>query len=98
MDVFEKVYYMRAMAGAAAGVIVGFAIPVGFDQNTSISMVVGIAIVSYIISVAIGKSIAKNVPNDKRKKVAMDGVIPFIFLLLVFMILVYTALHQSIVS
>lgn len=91
---------MRAIVGAAAGVIAGFVIPFDclnppVDQNTSIVIVVGIAIVSYIISVVVGKGIAKNVPKDKRKKVAMDGIIPFIFLLLVFMILVYTALHQS---
>ncbi|MGI0036012.1 MAG: hypothetical protein ACRD98_09105, partial [Nitrososphaera sp.] len=55
-----------------------------------------IAIVFYIISVGVGKGIAKNVPKDKRRKVAMDGIVPFIFLLLTFMIIVYTALHVSI--
>jgi hypothetical protein len=35
------------------------------------------------------------VPRDKRKKVATEGIMPFIFLLLTFMIIVYTALHQS---
>jgi hypothetical protein len=35
------------------------------------------------------------VPKDKSKKIATEGIIPFIFLLLTFMIMVYTALHQS---
>jgi hypothetical protein len=37
------------------------------------------------------------VPKDKRRKVATEGIVPFIFLLLTFMIIVFTALHQSIV-
>jgi hypothetical protein len=40
---------------------------------------------------------AKNVPKDKRRKVATDGIIPFMFLLLTFMIIVFTALHQDMV-
>jgi hypothetical protein len=51
--------------------------------------------VFYFASLAIGRRIAKNVPKDKRKKVATEGIMPFIFLLLAFMIIVYTALHQS---
>jgi hypothetical protein len=55
------------------------------------------AIVFYFISLGIGKGIAKNIPKDKRRKVATEGIMPFIFLLLAFMIIVYTALHQSVV-
>ena len=96
MDVFDRVYYMRAVIGAVAGIIAGFAIPVEFDQTTSVGIAVLIAIVFYFVSFGIGKSIAKNVPKDKKRKVALDGIIPFIFLLLTLMILVFTALHQSI--
>ena len=96
LDVFDRVYYMRAVIGAVAGIIAGFVIPVEFDQATSVGIAIIIAIVFYFLSFGIGKSIAKNVPKDKKRKVALDGIIPFIFLLLTFMILVYTAIHQSI--
>jgi protein-S-isoprenylcysteine O-methyltransferase Ste14 len=96
LDVFDRVYYMRALAGVAAGVIAGFVIPMEYDQYTSALVVLLIAILLYVISYLIGKEIAKNVPKEKRRKVATDGIIPFIFLLFTFMIIVYTALHQSI--
>ena len=74
LDIFERLYYMRALAGVTA-ILVGM--------------------VFYFASLAIGRRIAKYVPKDKRKKVATEGIMPFIFLLLAFMIIVYTALHQS---
>ena len=96
MDIFDRVYYMRALVGVAAGIVAGAVIQVEYDQNTSVGIAILIAIVFYFVSFGIGKSLAKNVPKDKRRKVALDGIIPFIFLLLTFMIIVYTALHQSI--
>ncbi len=97
MDIFERVYYMRALVGVAAGAVAGFVIPIEVDQVASVGTAVIIAIVFYIISIGIGRSIAKGVPKDKRRKVATEGIVPFIFLLLTFMIIVFTALHQSIV-
>ena len=88
---------MRALVGVAAGAIAGFVIPIEVDQVASVSTAVIIAIVFYIISIGIGRSIAKGVPKDKRRKVATEGIVPFMFLLLTFMIIVFTALHQSIV-
>jgi peptidoglycan/LPS O-acetylase OafA/YrhL len=95
LDIFERVYYMRAIVGIAGGILAGFVIPVAFDQYTSIATAVIIGIVFYFASLAIGRRIAKNIPKDKRRKVATEGIIPFIFLLLTFMILIYTTLHQS---
>ena len=86
---------MRALVGVAAGIVAGVVIPVEFDQYTSVVTVILIGMVFYLTSLGIGRRIAKNVPRDKRKKVATEGIMPFIFLLLVFMIIVYTALHQS---
>jgi uncharacterized membrane protein YjjP (DUF1212 family) len=97
LDIFERVYYMRALVGVAAGVVAGIVIPIEFDQVASVSTAVIIGIVFYIISIGIGRGIAKGVPKDKRRKVATEGIVPFIFLLLTFMIIVFTALHQSIV-
>ena len=98
MDIFERVYYARAIVGVAAGIVAGFVIPIEFDQGASVVVAIGIAFVFYFISLGVGKSIAKNVPRDKRRKVATEGIIPFIFMLLTFMIIVYTALHQSILT
>jgi uncharacterized membrane protein YjjP (DUF1212 family) len=95
LDIFERVYYMRALVGVAGGIIAGFVIPVEFDQYASVATTILIGIVFYSASLAIGRRIAKNVPRDKRKKVATEGIVPFIFLLLTFTIIIYTILHQS---
>jgi uncharacterized membrane protein YjjP (DUF1212 family) len=95
LDIFGRLYYMRALVGVAAGIVAGIVIPVEFDQYTSIVTTILIGLVFYLVSLGIGRRIAKNVPRDKRKKVATEGIMPFIFMLLTFMIIVYTALHQS---
>jgi hypothetical protein len=98
LDIFERLYYMRALVGVAAGIVAGIVIPGDFDQYTSIGTAILVGMVFYFASLAIGRRIAKNVPRDKRKKVATEGIMPFIFLLLTFMIIVYTALHQSFIA
>lgn len=103
MDTFERVYYMRAMVGVGAGIVAGFVISsiIPFGQPSSSPpylITLGIGIAFYIVSFGIAKSIAKNIPKDKRRKVATEGMIPFMFLLLTFMIIVYTALHQFILT
>jgi membrane protein DedA with SNARE-associated domain len=95
LDIFDRLYYMRALVGVVAGIVAGIVTPGEFDQYTSIGTAILVGIVFYFASLGIGRRIAKNVPKDKRKKVAMEGIMPFIFLLLTFMIIVYTALHQS---
>jgi membrane protein DedA with SNARE-associated domain len=95
LDIFERLYYMRALVGVAAGIVAGIVTPGEFDQYTSIGVAILVGILFYFASLGIGRRIAKNVPKDKRKKVATEGIMPFIFLLLTFMIIVYTALHQS---
>ncbi len=86
---------MRALVGVAAGIVAGIVAPGEFDQFTSIGTAILVGTVFYFASLVIGRRIAKNIPKDKRKKVATEGIMPFIFLLLTFMIIVYTALHQS---
>ena len=86
---------MRALVGVAAGIVAGIVIPVEFDQYTSIVTTILIGLVFYLVSFGIGRRIAKNMPRDKRKKVATEGIMPFIFMLLTVMIIVYTVLHQS---
>ena len=94
----DKVYYMRAAIGVIAGLVAGSVITPDFGQAAAIGIAVIIGIVFYFISFAIAKTIAKNVPKDLKNKVALDGLIPFMFMLLVFMIIMYTALHETSVT
>jgi uncharacterized membrane protein len=91
----EKVYYMRLLLGIIAGVIAGLAISPGTDQGTAIGLALGIAVAFFVISVIIGRSLAKGEPKEVQKKAGYDGLVPFIFMNLLAMIIVYTALHQS---
>jgi protein-S-isoprenylcysteine O-methyltransferase Ste14 len=89
---------MRAILGLVAGVIVGIAIGPGTDQASAVGIAFSIAIVFYIFSYATGKRVSGNIPKNERRKVATSGIFPFIFLLLMFMIITYTVLHQNIAS
>ncbi|MGN6632819.1 MAG: hypothetical protein ACTHKP_11375 [Nitrososphaeraceae archaeon] len=86
---------MRAIVGLIAGIITGFIIVPGTSQGNAIGIAVMIAIFFYIISYMIGKRLAVGVPRSDRRKLATNGIFPFIFLLLMFMIFVYTGLHQG---
>lgn len=86
---------MRIVLGAIAGVISGFIIAPEFDQGTSVSIALAVAIVFFGISIGISRNMTRNQPKDVKKKAGYDGVVPFIFMNLVFMILVYSALHQG---
>jgi protein-S-isoprenylcysteine O-methyltransferase Ste14 len=94
----DRVFYTRAILGMVAGVIVGLAIAPGADQASAVGIAFSISIVFYIISYATGKRVSGNIPKKERRKVATSGIFPFIFLLLMFMIITYTVLHQSIAS
>ena len=89
---------MRAILGLVAGVIVGIAIGPGTDQASAVGIAFSMAIVFYILSYATGKRVFGNIPKTERRKVATSGIFPFIFLLLMFMIITYTVLHQNIAS
>jgi protein-S-isoprenylcysteine O-methyltransferase Ste14 len=89
---------MRAILGLVAGVIVGIAIGPGTDQANAVGIAFSIAIVFYIFSYATGKRVSGNIPKKERRKLATSGIFPFIFLLLMFMIITYTVLHQNIAS
>lgn len=95
MEILDRIYYMRAVAGVIAGIITAFLISPGTDQASAIGIAVLVAIVIFIFSVAVSKKMAGNVPKEQQRKVATNGIFPFIFLLIMFMILIYTALNQS---
>jgi hypothetical protein len=94
----DRVFYTRAILGLIAGVIVGIAIGPDTEQASAVGIAFSIAIVFYILSYATGKRVSGNIPKKERRKVATSGIFPFIFLLLMFMIITYTVLHQNIAS
>jgi hypothetical protein len=91
----DRVYYMRIVLGIIAGTIAGFAIAPGTDQGTAVGMALGIAIAFFLISVVIGRIFAKGQPKEVQKKAGYDGIVPFIFMNILAMVIVYTALHQG---
>jgi hypothetical protein len=52
----------------------------------------------FIVTVGIGRRMAPNVPKELRRKVSTDGIVPFIFVQIVVMVILYTALHQPLLS
>ena len=98
MQPLDRVFYTRAILGLIAGVIGGIAIGPGTEQASAVGIAFSIAIVFYILSYATGKRVSGNIPKKERRKVATSGIFPFIFLLLMFMIITYTVLHQNIAS
>jgi hypothetical protein len=78
---------MRAVLGVNGGIIA--------DQGTIIGIVILIGLFLYLISYGISKKIGRTVQKPQRRKLATNGIFPFIFLLLMFMIFIYTGLHQG---
>jgi hypothetical protein len=97
LDQQDRIFYMRAILGLIAGIVTGFIIGgPGTDQNAAGGTVILIAMIFYILSYGVAKNIARNIPQAMSRKLATNGIFPFIFLLLMFMIIVYTGLHQKV--
>jgi hypothetical protein len=98
LETLDRVFYIRAFTGLIAGVIVGLTIGPGTNQATAVGIALVISIIFYIISYAAAKRLSGNIPKKERRKMATNGIFPFIFLLLMFMIVTYTILHQNMAS
>ena len=96
LEPLDRVFYMRAILGLIAGIITGFVISPGSDQTSAGGTTILIGLVFYIISYGLAKGITKDSSQTIQKKLATNGIFPFIFLLLMFMMIVYTGLHQKI--
>ncbi|MGN6346762.1 MAG: hypothetical protein ACTHME_03575 [Candidatus Nitrosocosmicus sp.] len=97
MDSQDKIYYIRAILAAIAGSILGIIIKPHTIQSNAIGNTIVIGIVFYIISYIIAKKIAGNLPKDKKSKLITNGIFAFIFMLLTFMVMIYTAINQHII-
>lgn len=98
MEPTDKIYYMRAILGIIAGVIIAFSISPDTNQGTILGIIIIMGILFYIISYWISKKILPNVPKTQKRKFVTNGIFPFIFLLVLFMIVSYTGLHQNLAT
>ena len=95
MEPKDKIYYLRAVFGILAGITIAFIVSPNTDQGTVAGIVFMMALLFYILSYWLSKKIMPNVPKAEKRKFVTNGIFPFIFLLLMFMILAYTGLHQN---
>lgn len=84
--------------GILAGIIIAFSITPGTNQGTILGIIIIMSLLFYIISYWISKKIIPNVPKAEKRKFITNGIFPFIFLLIMFMIVSYTGLHQNLAS
>ncbi len=98
MEPIDKIYYIRAILGIIAGVVIAFSISPDTNQGTIIGIIFITSVLFYIISYWISKKIIPNVPKTEKRKFITNGIFPFIFCLLMFMILAYTGLHQNLAT
>jgi protein-S-isoprenylcysteine O-methyltransferase Ste14 len=89
---------MRAILGILAGIIIAFSISPDTNQGTILGIIIIMSLLFYIISYWISKKIIPNVPKTEKRKFVTNGIFPFIFLLVMFMILSYTGLHQNLAT
>ena len=97
MEIEDKIYYLRVVIAAIAGLILGIIVKPNSDHSNTIGLTILIGIIFYAISQIIATRIAKNVPKDKKKKVITIAIFGFMFMLLTFMILIYTVINQNII-
>jgi len=98
LEPIDKIYYIRAILGIIAGVIIALSISPDTNQGTILGIILITSILFYIISYWISKKIIPNVPKTEKRKFITNGIFPFIFLLIMFMILAYTGLHQNLAT
>jgi len=101
LDLLDKIYYMRAFLGVICGIILGFILnSMGVDSNLSTipnspSIIIMVALLFYIISYVIGKRIGVRLKTEDRRKISTNGIFPFIFLVIMFLIVTYTGLYTA---
>lgn len=98
MEPIDKIYYIRAILGIIAGVIIALSLSPDTSQGTILGIIIITGVFFYIISYWISKKIIPNVPKSEKRKFITNGIFPFIFLLVMFMIIAYTGIHQNLAT
>ncbi len=88
---------MRTIAAAIAGSLLGMIIKPQADQANTIGITILVGIIFYYMSHIIAKKMAVGISKDKKKKLVTNGIFAFIFMLLTFMVIIFTVLNQHIV-
>ncbi len=94
LEQLDRIFYMRAILGIISGVILGLALNPS-NRDSAVGFIFVIGFIFYIASYIAAKKIGTRVKSEEKRKLATSGIFPFIFLLLMFMILVYTGLHGN---
>jgi protein-S-isoprenylcysteine O-methyltransferase Ste14 len=94
LDVQDKIYYLRTILAAIAGSILGIIIKPHAVQSNTIGITIVVGIIFYIASYIIAKKLAENIPKDKKRKLITNGIFAFIFMLLTFMVMIFTVINQ----
>ena len=94
MDVQDKIYYLRTILAAIAGSILGIIIKPHAVQSNTIGITIVVGIIFYIVSYIIAKNLVGNIPKDKKRKLITNGIFAFIFMLLTFMVIIFTVINQ----
>jgi len=91
LEQLDRIYYMRAILGIIAGIVLGVALNPS-NRGLALQFTVLIGFIFYIISYIAAKKIGTRVKSEEKRKLATSGIFPFIFLLLMFMIIAYTGI------
>ena len=91
LEQLDKIYYMRAILGIIAGVILGVVLNPA-NRGMALQFTVLTGFIVYIISYIVAKKIGTRVKSEEKRKLVTSGIFPFIFLLLMFMIIAYTGI------
>jgi protein-S-isoprenylcysteine O-methyltransferase Ste14 len=94
LDVQDKIYYLRTILAAIAGSILGIIIKPHAVQSNTIGITIVVGIIFYIVSYIIAKELVGNIPKDKKRKLITNGIFAFIFMLLTFMVIIFTVINQ----
>ena len=91
LEQLDRIYYMRAILGIIAGIVLGVALNPS-NRGLALQFTVLIGFIFYIISYIAAKKIGTRVKSEEKRKLVTSGIFPFIFLLLMFMIIAYTGI------
>jgi protein-S-isoprenylcysteine O-methyltransferase Ste14 len=97
LDVQDKIYYLRTIVAAIAGSILGIMTKPDSVQSNTIGVTILVGVIFYIISYIIAKRMVGDIPKDKKRKLITNGIFAYIFMLLTFMVIIYTAINQHVV-